>query len=51
MCTKVAVKYQSSSSSRKNGISSHPVGRNGLLSGRKPFFLEEIGKKLPRVTD
>jgi len=33
------------------GISSLPMGRNGILPGRKPFFQEEIGKKLPRVTE
>jgi len=27
------------------------MGRNGFLLGRKPFFWEEIGKKLPRVTE
>jgi len=30
------------------------MGRDGFLPGRKPFFreeMEEIGKKLPRVTE
>jgi len=38
-------------SSRKKGISSLPMGRNGFLPGRKPFFQEgmvEIGKKTPK---
>jgi len=29
-------------SSRKKGISSLPMGRNGFLLGRNPFFLEEM---------
>jgi len=33
------------------GISSLPMGRNQFLPGRKPFFQEEIGKKLPRDTE
>ena len=38
-------------SSWKKGISSLLMGINGFLPGRKPFFREEIGKKLPRVTE
>jgi len=37
-------------SSLKKGIFSLPMGRNGFLPGRKPFFWEEMGKKLPRDT-
>ena len=38
-------------SSRKKGISSLPMGRNGVLPGKTPFFreeMEETGNKLPR---
>jgi len=40
-------------SSRKKGISSLPMGRNGFLPERNPFFWEEVeetGKKLSRDT-
>jgi len=37
-------------SPRKKGISSFPMGGNGFLPGRKPFFWEEIGKRRPRDT-
>jgi len=47
----VNTKIQGWVSSRKKGISSLPMGRNGLLPRRKPFFQEEIGKKLPGVTE